>query len=106
MSRQAGHLGQVGVIVADLPVGQRPGRYGQKDYQDPLNHAGPAFADIAQKQRPLPIGVANIRAATEAKADAGKDALETGHAPEQRQFALGQQFGDRAGEVPAAEVRV
>lgn len=106
MPRQAGHLGQIGVVVPDLPADQRPGRYGHQDDQDPLKHTGPAFADVAQKQRPLPVGVANDLAPAETKAGPGNDALDAGHAPEQRQFALGQQFGDRAGEIPATGVRV
>ncbi len=104
--RQAGHLGQVGIVVPVSPSGQGPGRSGQQDRQGPLDDAGPALADIAQQQRPLAVGVAGVRAAAEMETDSGGEALRAGHALKQRQFTLREQVGDRAGEVPAGALRI
>lgn len=106
MLRQAGHLGQIRVIVPAPPVRHDSRGGGEQDHQDSLNKTGPAFADVAQEQGPLPVGIADVPAAEVAKAEAGNVALDAAHASEKRQFTLRQQFSDRARGVPAAALRI
>ena len=88
MSGQACDLGKIGVIVAAPPARQNSGRCGQHGRQDPLDATGPALANVAKQQRPLPVGVAGDAAAAEEESDAGMEAFESRHAPVQRQFTL------------------
>lgn len=106
MPRQAGDLGQIRVIVPALQTRHGPRGSGEQDNQNSLNDAGPAFADVPQEQGALPVGVVGVRAAEEANAEAGNEALEAAHASEKRHFTLRQQFINRARGIPAAVPRI